>query len=280
MRNQFLAFFGTAAVAAAVKDVVSFGSKISDLSRKTFLSKSALQEFDYVAQQTGTTLDDFVKAEERLARSQQDAIEGNEELTNIFLRFGLRIQDLKRLNPHQLFTLIADAIHNTELSGRQVDEVLTLMGRSAGNILPAMKEGIDAMIDSANRLGFVLSDEVIDKLDGAADRMTDLKLRSRPIAATLAEAGVDALEWWMMAGKAGIAGAKGLGTATLAGKPNLWAGMKAANESWVGSSHEIANQVGARSLIVEFEKQRRLLENIARSTEKTANAEGGIPNVL
>jgi len=273
MRNQFVAFFGTAAVAAAIKSVVDYGGKINDLSNRTFQSKTELQEFDYIAQQTGTSLEAFVNAEKKLAVAQQDALRGSKEQAELFEKFGFTMADLERLNPHQIFMLMSEAIRKSSLSGESMNAVIKLMGRSANELIPAMKEGFDGMIDRAHRLGLILSDEVITKLDEVGDRMNEAKLRMRAPAASAAMFGVEKVEELA----AFAAGLKALWDKPIPSKGQSW------KDVYTGGVDEYNQRVmdssGSRSLIAEFEKQRRLLENIERNTKQAADGEG-IPNVL
>lgn len=253
MKQQFLAYFGTAAIGYAVKNVVEYGGRIADLEKRTFLSKKSLQEFDYIAGQTGTTLEAFVSAEQKLTRAQQDAIGGNKDLTAIFARYGLTVEDLKRMDPHQLFLLLSEAIGRTQLSGQQLDEVLTLMGRSAGDIIPAMKEGFTGLVDEATRFGIVLKDDIIEKLDQAGDRMDQLRMRSRGPAAGLAEMLIGTAESTEGAWRgfnASIRHALGLEF-----DPGRRSPLRIWRDEVDQFNRDIANQIGSKSLYAQRRKR-------------------------
>jgi len=267
MKSQFLAFFGTAAIGAMVKDVIDYGGKLSDLAKRSFMSREALQEFDYIANQTGTTVEGFVSAEQKLAKAQQEALGGSKEFVATFKNFGISVKDLKRLNPHQLFMLLSSSIGKSNLSSRELTDVLQLMGKSAGDLVPAMKQGFDGMIERAHKLGLILSDEVLDQLDEVGDRLSEAKARFRGPAASIALYGVQKLE------EVGAIGS-GLGQMFNAmsnpgSDKRPWA--TAYSEGVDSYNQKVMDSVGAQSLIIQKEQA----DTLRKIEANTKNGEEG-----
>jgi hypothetical protein len=196
MKGYMAAAFGAGAVAAMVKNAVDFGGRIADMSAKLDIATGTLQEYNYMAELTGGNLDTFAKAHQKLAQSQIDALDGNDKLVASFKRFGITLEDLKTKSAEELFRTVARSVETTETSSRQLDDLLSVLGKSAGELIPAMKEGFDIFIERARQLGIVLENDVIAKLDTLGDKFTEMELRARRPAAAVGAYAVDAFEFY------------------------------------------------------------------------------------
>jgi len=195
IKNQIASAFTVHALADQTRKVIEYGSKIHDLSARFGISTDALQEFDYAAKQTGTSLDSFVVAMRRLTVSQVGAVKDNDELRAQFEALGVSMSDLASKNPEQLFRQIAERIHAGGLSSEQFAAVIKIMGRSADEILPAMLQGFSDLATEAHNVGAVLQSDVIDKLDEAGDAMVRAGEKMKPVWANIAVGAADAVSW-------------------------------------------------------------------------------------
>ncbi len=195
IKNLIAGAFTLTAIIDQTKAIVDYGSKIHDLSTRTGISTDALQEFDYAAKQTGSSLDAFVGALRRMTVSQVNAAKADGDLREGFQALGVSLSDLQSKNPEQLFRQIAEKIRTSDLNANQLAAIIQVMGRSADEILPAMKEGFTDMADEAHKIGAVLEEDVINKLDEAGDAMVRAGAKMKPVWANIATGAANAVVW-------------------------------------------------------------------------------------
>ena len=123
---------------SAIASVVDFGkaafttaAQIVDLSAKLGLSTDAIQQYKFVAEQSGTTVEAFGTAIFKLGVTLQ---QGGAATTAALKDLGLTAAQLKALSPEQQFDLVARALGGlTDVQQRNRDGV-ALMGRGYAEI--------------------------------------------------------------------------------------------------------------------------------------------------
>ncbi len=142
--------------------ILENASDITDLSAKTGLAMRTIQQFQYVAEQTGTTVDAFSNAAfnlgVKIAGGSNSTVQAVKDL-------GLSFDDIKRLSPDQQFIAVADALGKMEAPQKRNQIGMELYGRTFREIAPAISEGYSKMARDANES----SDEQIKALDKAGD---------------------------------------------------------------------------------------------------------------
>jgi len=179
IRGQLLAFAGSAALANAARQTIEFASRFNDASQKLGVGVEFLQEASYAAEQTGASLSDVEVALRNLQRAQVTALSGGSSAAEAFERLGVSLTDLKTLNPEQMFRRVGDHIAKSNPSAQQLSDTIKLMGRSADALLPAFRSGFSEMAESAQRLGLIISEEVITQLDDMGDSIDTIALKMR-----------------------------------------------------------------------------------------------------
>ena len=185
-RSNFGGLIGGAAVAGlsvATKKVIDYGGKLSDLSKQTGVSVSALQEFDYWATQNGKTLDDVVLSLKGLRKARDEALEGNPEKILAF--------DAAKLDPkmsvEQLFRGLAEKIRTTDFGDDEGVIAEKLMGKAGDSMLSPMKESLADASAEARNLGIIIEDGVVAKLDEVGDAIDRITAQMRgPLASAVA----------------------------------------------------------------------------------------------
>jgi hypothetical protein len=169
-KNLVGAFLASNVIERMVTGLVAFGSEaianasaIVDLSSKTGLSTRTIQEFGYVARQTGASMEAFTTAAFQLgvhlAGGSRSVVSGIKEL-------GLSYDALRAMSPDQQFKEIARALHDMVDPQERNRIAVELFGRSAKDILPAIAEGYDSIASHA----IVASDKQVRAIDRLADR--------------------------------------------------------------------------------------------------------------
>lgn len=160
-----------------ITDVAEYGSAIDDASMRTGLSREAIQEYKYVAEQVGTTLEAVTGAVGMMTRG----LDTNKER---FKELGVQLK-----NSDGSFRSTTEIFNDTiEKLSQMTDETerdklaFQVLGRSAQSLLPIFKQGaggLQALKDEAHDLGIVLSDEAIINSDALGDSLLALKSSMR-----------------------------------------------------------------------------------------------------
>ena len=166
-----------AGLAAMAAKAVEFGSKISDLSTRLGISTDALQEFEFAAKMSGSTLDEFVGGLQKLAKAQADALGGNEETINSFAALGVSVEDLKTKRIEDIFKQIGRSVRDASDVQLVMADAMKVLGKASGPILAAMRNDLEAAAEEARRLGLIIGGDVIEKLDALGDAADTLGKR-------------------------------------------------------------------------------------------------------
>ena len=168
---------GVASLTAMAAKAVEFGSKISDLSTRLGISTDALQEFEFAAKMSGSTLDEFVGGLQKLAKAQSDALGGNEETINSFAALGVSVEDLKTKRIEDIFKQIGRSVRDASDVQLVMADAMKVLGKASGPILAAMRNDLEAAAEEARRLGLIIGGDVIEKLDALGDSADTLGKR-------------------------------------------------------------------------------------------------------
>lgn len=163
----------TKIVSKSVKDFADYGSAIFDASEKTGLSTDALQEWKFIAEQTGTTLESITGAVGMMTRG----LETNKET---FANLGIQLKntDGSFRSTTDIFNDTISTLSNMSDETERDQMAFKLLGRSAQSLIPILnagKSGINGMREEAHALGLVLENEAISNADKLGDSMDALK---------------------------------------------------------------------------------------------------------
>lgn len=141
------------------------GAALSDTSAQVGINTTELQRLQYAAEMTGSSADTVNKALLEQSKIMREASLNSGAPFNVALQeIGLSIKDIQNLDPAARFGTIGEALGKVSDQGRQSALSLALFGGEGAKILPLALEGtagIRAMGDEAQRLGFVLGEEVV-----------------------------------------------------------------------------------------------------------------------
>ena len=184
LKSKFAQLFGVAAIAAAVNRTVEYGSKIHDLSQRLGVSAKSLQEFDYAARQNGSTLETLTSVIERLGQAREKALGGDSGLVESFKTLGITIDELRTKRADELLKSIGKSLQGGDPQAL-IASLRDVGGRGGGALIPMLK-GLEEAARQANELGLVLDTALIDRLDEAGDKVTELAARFRgPLASAI-----------------------------------------------------------------------------------------------
>lgn len=163
----------TKAVAKATQEFIDYGGAIDDAAQRTGMSTDAVQEWKYVAEQTGTTVDSITGALTVMTKR----LESNAtEFEN--LGIATRNADGSFRSTNDIFNdTIAALSGMTDIAERD-QLAFKLLGNGASQLVPILNEGSDGLASlkkEAHDLGIVLSEDTIKRSAELGDSMDRLK---------------------------------------------------------------------------------------------------------
>lgn len=170
LKSTLAGAFSVAAIAAYTRHVIETVSHIEDLSQKVGVGTETLQELDYAAKQSGSSLDAVANSFRALSKARLEALQDkNSKAGQAFGAMGISSGDLKSENLEQTWKRIAETIRTTDFGAAELAIVDELLGRAAGELLPMFKAGVEQSSEEARNLGLIISDEVVSSIDDAGD---------------------------------------------------------------------------------------------------------------
>lgn len=168
------------AFASCITDSAAFADNILTLSTNTGLSTDTLQEFQYMAQLTDTSLETITGSMTKLASKMDDARDGNKNAKKLFKQLGISVRDAnKELRPtEEVFGEVIDALAQIENPAERDALAMDIFGKSAqelNSFIAQGSEGIAAFAQEAHDMGYVLDKDALSALGGVDDAMQRLK---------------------------------------------------------------------------------------------------------
>ena len=169
---------GTKALVDGVSSVAQYGDRIDKMSQKMNMSATAFQEWDFVMQHAGTSIDSMQASIKTLSNAAET---GNEA----FQTLGITEEQIASMSGEELFGATIEALQNVEDETQRTYLAGQLLGRGAtelGPLLNMSSEELNEMKQQAHDLGGVLSDEAVkdaaqfqDSLQNMQTSFTGLK---------------------------------------------------------------------------------------------------------
>lgn len=170
--NQAWEFTAKAAgmVYGTLKDltisVAEHGAAVADASAQLGIEASELQRLQYAAEMSGASAETMNKAiQEQNKLMRETALNAATPFGNALKEIGVNLSTLEAMSPAERFGRIGEALRYVEDKGRQSALSLALFGGEGAKILPLALEGrtgIRELGDEAERLGFVLGNDVVE----------------------------------------------------------------------------------------------------------------------
>lgn len=158
-----LAVTGLRAMVAFGQEAFRAADNMEDLSKKTGLSIETIQRMQFVAEQTGTTLDAMTQAAFRLGVRLDG---GGKSVVAAVEKLGLSWRDLKQQSPDKQFETVVAALGKVESATERNRLGQELFGRSFLNIAGAVADGYDKIGSAAS----TASAEQVKALARASER--------------------------------------------------------------------------------------------------------------
>lgn len=171
--------------------------KFDDLANQTGISRKALQEWDYAAQQTGVTSEELTSSLQAYAKNIGLAARGTGKAKDVLDGLGVSYKTAAgRAKPlDQVLPAIADKLQKIKDPAAAWVAASRIFGGAGVKLLPMLKngsQGLQQFAERAQKLGLVLSDDAIAAGDEFGDTLLDLQLTLKGLRNTIGAAVVPA----------------------------------------------------------------------------------------
>lgn len=183
IKAAFVGMFGALAVgqlADLAKRGLEYASSLGEVAAQAGVSAKSLQEYRYAASQAGIETGEMDQALSQLSRRLGDAAQGSKSIQAAFDKLGVSVRDANGnvRDAGDVIPLIADGLQKIESPAERAAILVDLFGKSGQKLAPLLEggaAGVNNLRDAAHKLGIVLSDDVIQNADDAADKLSAMK---------------------------------------------------------------------------------------------------------
>lgn len=171
-----------ASVAKSVMSTASLGDEIDKMSQKMGMSAESYQEWDFVLQHAGTSIEAMKSGMKTLASAAETG-------SDAFDKLGLSQEAIQGMSQEELFSSTIEALQNLDDETERTYLAGKLLGKGAtelGALFNMSVEDVDAMKKQVHDLGGVMSDEAVKASADFADSMQNLKTAFSGISRNMA----------------------------------------------------------------------------------------------
>lgn len=159
------------AVVKGVSSVAEYGDNIDKMSQKLGMSAEAYQEWDFIMQHCGTSIESMQSSMKTLASAAE---KGNDA----FDRLGISQEELSGMSQEDLFSATIAALQNVSDETERTYLAGQLLGRGAtelGPLLNSSAQDVEAMRQQVHQLGGVMSNESVAAAATFQDSLQNLQ---------------------------------------------------------------------------------------------------------
>ena len=155
----------------ATRDVAEYGDTVDKESQKMHISAEAYQEWDFILQHAGTSVDGMKTAMKTLTAQVESGSEAFEAL-------GLSTEQIASMSQEELFGAVITGLQGIEDETERTTLAQSLLGRSSVEMTALFNmsaEETEELRNQVHELGGVMSDEAVKASADYADAMTNLE---------------------------------------------------------------------------------------------------------
>ena len=178
---------GTGALVKGIYDAASataaYGDNIDKMSQKIGLSSDAYQEWDFIAQHSGTSMESLKTSMVKLSTAAANG-------SDAFQKLGISAEDAQSMSREELWNKTVMALTSVEDETERARIAQELFGKGAtemGALLNTSAADLEAMRQQAHDLGIVMSEEDVKASAAFQDSLQNMTqsfdgLKNRMIA--------------------------------------------------------------------------------------------------
>ena len=175
------------AVFAFTNKITQNGDAIDKNSQKLGISAEAYQEWDFIMQHCGSTIEGLKPSMKTLANAAAD---GNDSTAAAFKKLGLSIDEVSAMSQEDLFATVIERLQEMGEGTERTAIASDLLGRAAidlGPVLNMSAEETEALRQQVHELGGVMSNEAVANSAAFQDSLYNVKVAFSGAANSLAE---------------------------------------------------------------------------------------------
>lgn len=160
-----------AALGKSISDVSQYGDRVDKMSQKIGFSRKGFQQWDYVLQRAGTSIDSMAPVMKKLS---SEAVKNSDA----FQQLGISQEEIANMSQEELFGKTIEALSGMEEGAERTALASKLLGKGATELAPLLNGGTDAIkeqMEMAEKYGMVLSDESVAAAADFCDAQTTLQ---------------------------------------------------------------------------------------------------------
>lgn len=170
-------------IGAMTKSATDNADSLVKLSDVTGIGVERLQELKYIGGQVGVELETIAGAQAKLTKTMYAAKDPNSKQAKIFKQLGINVLDVNGnlKDAKDIMNKSFDALSKIGNETERDAIAMQVFGKSAMELNPIIKLGGDkfkTMADKAKKMGIIISEMDIRKLDDLGDLMPVLKAKS------------------------------------------------------------------------------------------------------
>jgi len=157
--------------------VAEAGDNIDKMSQKLGISAQAYQEWGYVFERSGTSVDNLKVGMKTLGAVITDAANGSEGAAAKLEAVGLSIEDLSAMSQEEQLTAVITALQGMEEGAERTTAATDLLGKAGldmAAVLNMTAEETQGLIDEAHEYGMIMSDDAVAASAAFDDSLTKL----------------------------------------------------------------------------------------------------------
>jgi hypothetical protein len=184
---------GFAAGGLVARRIISYADSLQDMSDRLQMSTTELQKLEYAAIQSGAKVEDLRTVIEKMNEARMEALKDpTGGKAGLFASLGIGGNVLGSARSSELFAAVMAGVRG--MSAEVGTSLLRgIGGRSGGRLFAMAQQDLKAAGDEAERLGFVMQDDVVRNLALVNDQFSILsKILMNGMAPALVQVGLAA----------------------------------------------------------------------------------------
>lgn len=158
--------------------VSEYGDTVDKTSQKLGVSTKAYQEWDYVMNIAGTSMQNMQMGMKTLTNKLDDAKNGSKDAQAMFAKLGISMEDLNNMSREDIFEASIYGFQQMADSTERAALANSLFGRSGQELTPLFNmtnSETRELIANANELGMIMSDDGVKAAADYKDGLTTLQ---------------------------------------------------------------------------------------------------------
>lgn len=173
LKSSIASTFAAVGAGAIVKSILSEFDRLSKLASRFDISVETMQRLGRVASLAGADVEELSSAMVKATKAGQDAAGGNQKIADAFATLNIDVKKFNNASLEEKLAMIADGFNGAATEGEGMAALLAVMGRSAANLIPLLREGSEGLTEQMSGMT-VASQEAVQAIERFNDALEEL----------------------------------------------------------------------------------------------------------